>query len=166
MNLAYTPDDTTWIAGIIPAIIGIGLCAAAIAMWVQRRRERRLARKYRARRRAQRALPRPAPVSAPEPIVHEGATEAYGAELRAAGKALPSADLRTTGEQMVADHHELAGISDGLDRFSENVMHELRLFLRDDAEYARVARWGGAVLDDTGTFNRRDLDRALAGAVK
>jgi hypothetical protein len=85
-------------------------------------------------------------------VAHEGATEAYGAELRAAGQALPSADLRTTGEQMVADHHELAGISDGLDQFSERVMHELRLFLRDDAEYARVARWAPSSTTETGEF--------------
>lgn len=164
--LAYTPDDTTWIAGIIPIIIGLGLCAAAIAMWLQRRRDRRLAREYRARLRAQRKLPKPAPIQTAEPVEHREADEAYGAELHAAGQALPSADLRTTGEQMVADHAELAGISDAMDTCAERIMHELRLFLRDDTEFARVARWGGSILEDTGTFNRADLDRALAGAVK
>jgi hypothetical protein len=111
------------------------------------------------------AAPEPTPTT--RPAEHEGATEAYGAELRAAGQALPSADLRTTGEQMIADHHELAGISDAQDQFSERIMHELRLFCGDDLElFMQLTRWGGAVLDDTGTFNRRDLDRALAGAVK
>jgi hypothetical protein len=101
------------------------------------------------------------------PVTHVGATEAYGPELRAAGQALPSADLRTTGEQMVADHRELGGIGDALDQFAERTMHELRLFCGDDLElFMRATRWGGAVLDDTGTFNRRDLDLALAGSVK
>jgi hypothetical protein len=100
------------------------------------------------------------------PVTHVGATEAYGPELRAAGQALPSADLRTTGEQMVADHRELGGIGDALDQFAERTMHELRLFCGDDLElFMRATRWGGAALDDTNTFNRRDLDLAFAGSV-
>lgn len=143
------------IAGVLAVI------AALVVYVVIRRRERAQARAYLAATLAD----LPAGFDYPRaPVEHVGATEDWSpaAETAAVDQ---TPDLRTTGEQMVADHAELAGIGDGLDQFSERIMHELRLFLRDDAEYARVARWGTAVLEDTGTFNRRDLDRALAGAV-
>jgi hypothetical protein len=143
------------IALAVEAVALAGLIAGVVAIVVTRRRERAQARAFRDDQRARTA-----------PVAHLGATEAYGAEIRAAGQALPSADLRTTGEQMVADHRELGGIGDALDQFAERTMHELRLFCGDDLElFMQLTRWGGAVLDDTGTFNRRDLDLALAGSV-
>lgn len=150
------------IAGVLAVI------AALVVYVVIRRRERAQARAFRADQRARANAQLAADLRAtPDtaPAVHVEATEAYADELHAAGQTLPSADLRTTGEQMIADHAELAGISDAIDLCGERIMHELRLFLRDDTEYARIARWGTSVLEDTGTFNRRDLDRALAGAV-
>lgn len=149
ITLAYTSDDTTWIAGTIPLILGLCLCAAAIAMWRKRRQERRQREAFRAQQRARRA----ALAIEADPVEHEGATEAYGAVLQQVGKALPSADLRTTGEQMVADHAELAGISDAMDACDERIMHKLRLFCGDDLElFMQLTRWGGATLEDTGTF--------------
>jgi hypothetical protein len=150
-------QHTTYLigAGIIDALLLAGV-VVLVGIVVSRHRERALTRAYRADQRTRQAAP----------VAHVGATEAYGPELRAAGQALPSADLRTTGEQMVADHRELGGIGDALDQFAERTMHELRLFCGDDLElFMRATRWGGAVLDDTGTFNRRDLDLALAGSV-
>jgi hypothetical protein len=164
------------VALAVEAVIVAGLIAGVVAIVVTRRRERAQARAFRAERRARQAailaaLPPgfdypTAPAPATQPVEHVGATEAYGPELRAAGQALPSADLRTTGEQMVADHRELGGIGDALDQFAERTMHELRLFCGDDLElFMQLTRWGGAALDDTNTFNRRDLDLALAGSV-
>jgi uncharacterized membrane protein len=150
------------VALAVEAVILAGLIAGVVAIVVTRHRERAQARAFRADQRAAGRI-----VGTVAPLEHVGATEAYGPELRAAGQALPSADLRTTGEQMVADHRELGGIGDALDQFAERTMHELRLFCGDDLElFMRATRWGGAVLDDTGTFNRRDLDLALAGSVK
>lgn len=145
----------------VEALLLAGVIAAIVGIVVTRRRERAQARAYLAATLAD----LPAGFDYPRaPVEHVGATEDWSpaAETAAVNQ---TPDLRTTGEQMVADHAELAGISDALDLCSERIMHELRLFLRDDTEYARIARWGTSVLEDTGTFNRRDLDRALAGAV-
>lgn len=95
---------------------------------------------------------------------HQGATEAYGAELAATGQTLPSADLRTTAEQMLADHTELDSIGAALTQFGEAIDHHLRLFTqgltgRQQLHISRVSTTTGAT---TGTFNRRELDAMLA----
>lgn len=66
-----------------------------------------------------------------KPAAHEGATEAYGAELHNAAKKLPSPDLIRPAEQMVADHEALHAITIALDDFDRTVSDAISRFLRN-----------------------------------
>lgn len=81
---------------------------------------------------------RPGPVSA----VHQGATEAFGAELRALRDMAVSPELApvvTPAQQMALDHDATGGISTGLIAFDRAVWDAVDAFLRD-AELGLAAR--------------------------
>jgi hypothetical protein len=79
----------------------------------------------------------PAPTVPEEPAERDdqeerpasGADEPYAEELRAANEMLPSPDLRTIAEQMVADHEELGAITVALEEFGRNVTDAISGFL-------------------------------------
>lgn len=148
----------------IPLIILGGLllvaAIAGIAVVVIRRRERELDEAFRASQHTRRAVARPASTPAPAvpagPVVHVGATEAYGAELQRVGQTLPSADLRTSAEQMVADHQELASIGVAINAFDAKITAVIDGFLArgkvSAADRLRVARWDTSTITKTGEF--------------
>lgn len=66
------------------------------------------------------------------PIVHEGASEGYGRELRALRSAPldPALSLKPA-QQMNVDHECLSAISTAVDEFGQAVLGALGEFLRD-----------------------------------
>lgn len=96
------------------------------------------------------------------PVQHEGATEQYAEDIHQAGRALPSAELRTTAEQMIADHAALDGIGQAVTQFDQVISDKLRDFCGDDlALYLEAIT--EASLDATGELDLAELRAVLAG---
>lgn len=91
------------------------------------------------------------------PIPHEGAVPGWSplAEVEDVGLA---PELTTTGEQMVADHRALAGISKAIDTFDEVIERALDELLRDlPKERMRLAASG----QTTGEIDLHELEALL-----
>lgn len=119
-----------WILPILASLVGGTMFAAA---WIHTspRKPSRSRTVDTAHLDALRAVPVDEPATE-QPAEHEGATEQYADELHQAGQTLPSADLRTGGEQMQADHDELAdAIAPAVDAFHANVDAALARFMRN-----------------------------------
>jgi hypothetical protein len=105
-------------------------------------------------------LARPAPRHAAPPPAHVGATVSYGRDLARMRTALPSEDLRTVPEQMVADHHALDTISAAQAAFVSAVDAAVARFVEPLPAETRVRLEAAAW--QTGELDRAELDRLLA----
>jgi len=89
---------------------------------------------------------------------HTGATEGYGRDLARMRHELPSADLLTPGEQMLADHRSTSDLDHAIDLFDQTIEAALDVFLRDQP---LVRMRLTASVEHTGEIDRAELERLL-----